>query len=209
MEKLQNLINNSFRKSIIESLKKGGIVVLPTDTAYALCVDSENQKAVKKIYKIKKRVLSNPLPVFVSSLKMANKYCEIDKKTNKFLQVFWPGPLTIVVSKKEKKLSFVSNKESVGIRMPANKDLLEIIEKFSKPITGTSANISGEKECYSIKSLLKQIPKEEIDLIFDNGELPSKKVSTIIKFENNKIIILREGAIKKKELEEVWKSLKG
>src|SRR3989338_7373109 len=83
----------------ISVLKKGGVVIVPTDTVYGFIADAGNKKAVKKIYKIKKRPKAKPLPVFVSSIKMARQLAEIDASQFKILRKYWPGKYTFILSK--------------------------------------------------------------------------------------------------------------
>lgn len=192
---------------IISLIKVGGVVVLPTDTAYGVCADATNKTAVKKVFQIKKRNSLNPIYVFVSDLKMAKKYGVFNKQAEEFAKKYWPGQLTIIVKKKNKKLDFVSNETTIGFRVPESKLLIKITQKFGKPITATSANLEGKSPAYNIKEFLDQINEnsEKPDLIFDVGQLPKTPVSTIIDLSTSKLQILREGAISK---EEVFSTLK-
>jgi len=196
-------INRSSLKEAVKVLEKGGVIVYPTDTAYSLGADACNKKAVDKIYQIKGRDFNKPLPVIVSSLKMVEEYCFLDERVLKLATRFWPGPLTMVLKKKKKPFLWdgIKIQNTLALRLPASDIALALVEELGRPIIATSANLSGQKECYEIKSLLKQFKSSPfsqlIDLILDAGKLPKIPVSTIIDLSKKEPLILREGPIKK------------
>ncbi|MDP4000898.1 MAG: L-threonylcarbamoyladenylate synthase [bacterium] len=189
----------------VEVLKKGGVVVYPTDTVYGLAVDVKNVKAVKKLYKLKGRKFSKPIHVIVPSSKWLNKIVKLDKPALKLMNKFFPGPLTVVLPLKAKEKSWQllsAGTKTMGIRMPANDLAISFVKKFGKPITTTSANISGKKSCYSIKEVKKQFKKDiDVDIYFlDGGRLRQRKPSTIVSIINNRVKIIRQGPIPKKQI---------
>jgi len=183
---------------LVNILNIGELAVIPTDTVYGLVADATNIKAIKRIYDIKKREKTKPLLILVSNLKMLQEYVEgISALEWKIIEKFWPGPLTIIFSKKKNLDNMLTaNKEEIAIRMPNNKELLELINKLNKPIIATSANISHQKTITSI-DLLEDSMKNELSYIYDGGYKEAIP-STIIKFENNKIIFIRDGLLSKK-----------
>lgn len=176
-------------KKAVSILKKGGLVIYPTETCYGLGADATSQKAVKKVYLIKKRPRNKPISIVVSDIKMFKKYAYISKKAEKLIKKYMPGPLTLVLKKKN--LPNVLSKNKIGIRIPNNKIALKLIKEFGKPITATSANLAGGSNPYTIKSALKQIKP---DYYIDAGKLPRRKPSTIYDVEKNRII--RKGSIR-------------
>jgi L-threonylcarbamoyladenylate synthase len=187
----------SIRKAV-EFLKEGKVIVYPTETSYALGCDATNDKACKRIFRIKKRSKEKKLPIIVANLKMAKEYAYFNKDALKLAKTFWPGPLTLLLKKKRKLSRFVGK----GIRISSNPIARELSKKLGKPIVATSANISGRENCYSIKEVLKQGIKA--DLYLDAGKLKKVKPSTIFDVEERKII--REGPISFKKIMKALKS---
>ncbi|XOA42624.1 MAG: L-threonylcarbamoyladenylate synthase [Candidatus Nealsonbacteria bacterium] len=186
----------------INIIKKGGVVVCPTDTVYGLIADAKNKNAVKKIFKIKKRVLKKPLPVFVKDLKMARSLADINRTQEKILKKVWPGKVTAVLKAKSTNLpiGILSKDKKIGLRMPRYKLLNLLLEKLNYPLAQTSANISRKKASTKIREIVKQFKKQKYqpDLILDAGNLKPSLSSTVIDLTNFKI--LRKGQIQKEEI---------
>jgi tRNA threonylcarbamoyl adenosine modification protein (Sua5/YciO/YrdC/YwlC family) len=182
----------------VKFLERGQVVVCPTDTVYGLLADATNDKAVEKIFEVKKRDKKKAIPVFINNIEMAKKMVKIDKDMERFLEEIWPGKITVALKKKEKsglsKLLF-GGKKTLGLRIPDYKLISRIIEKMDKPLTGTSANISGRTSSTKIKGILEQFEKQEIrpDLILDGGNLPESFPSTVVDFSGKKPKIVRRG----------------
>lgn len=176
----------------VQILSKGGIIVYPTETCYGLGADATNDEAVKKIIDLKKRDTGKKLSVAFSDIRMAKKYLVITKNAEKLIKEFMPGPLTLIVESKEQK--------RVGFRIPNNKFALKIIRKLGKPVTATSANISGEGEIYKIKDVIK-IFDGKVDAIIDGGDLKKTKPSTIFCVVEDRI--LRKGPISEKKIRDI------
>jgi L-threonylcarbamoyladenylate synthase len=173
---------NKIIEMAVEIIKKGGVIICPTDTIYGLICDATNEKAVKKIFQIKGRRTKKPIPIFVKDLKMAKKLAKIDKKQEKFLKSVWPGRVTAVLEKKGNFKIYGVDRKTIGLRIPDYKLINILLEKTNKPLTGTSANISGKPGSTKIKEILKQFKnkKYQPDLTIDAGNLPKSKPSKII-----------------------------
>ncbi len=182
-------------KELLKTLKEGKIAIIPTDTVYGLVGDATNESVIKKIYEVKKRDKNKPLLILVSDLEMLKNYIKsLNGLEEKIINKFWPGPLTILLSKNENvSNTLTSNKDSVGVRLPDKEDLRCLISKFGKPIIATSANITGKETITNVSELEPAI-KDNVDLIIDDGTINAIS-STIIKVQNNKIIFLREGLL--------------
>lgn len=182
-------------KEIIEEsvkvIKNGGIIIYPTETSYGIGADAMNVDAIKKIREIKGRAYDKPITVIVDSIETMEKYGKINKKVEKLVKKFMPGPLTIVVEKKN--LPNVLSQEGIGFRLSSHPVVMSINDIFKKPITARSANISGEGNIYDSKKLI-ELFDGKADLIIDYGEIPVVKPSTIIDMRNEPIII-REGPV--------------
>jgi L-threonylcarbamoyladenylate synthase len=184
---------------IVSLLKKGGVVVLPTDTAYGFSCDFKNKKAIQKIYNIKGRPEHKPFLFMASDLKMAEEFFVLSPEEKKLAKNHWPGPLSIILSTK-KGLAHRATAEGgkgVGVRVPDDNLCRKIIKKLGRPIVTTSANISGKETPYSIPEILKQFGNEDFaDLVVDAGKLKKVKPSTLIKIEKGKVVVLRQGPVK-------------
>lgn len=180
---------------IVDILKNDGVILIPTDTVYGLMCDATNVKAVDKIYQMKNRDYSKPMLILVSSKDMLKKYCkDINAVEEELIDKYFPGELTIILKKNELIPNLVTaGKDTVGVRIPDNKVLLDIMNKLGKPLVSTSANISNSVNITSINILDDRI-KNEVDYIYDGGYI-NNLPSTIVKVEDNKVVILREGKL--------------
>ncbi|MDH3313096.1 MAG: L-threonylcarbamoyladenylate synthase [Nitrosopumilus sp.] len=185
----------------LEIINRGGIAVYPTDTVYGIGCNPYNKEAVKKIYDIKSRDSSKSLPVLVYSVEIAKRIVFLDEFTEKIVEKFWPGPLTIIlklIDEKLKKSLFLNDR--IAIRVPNHKCTLEILKRCNF-LVGTSANISGHPSFTNPDECFRNIG--DYDIFVDGGTITSKAESTIIEIENRKIKILREGSLTEEEILEV------
>jgi L-threonylcarbamoyladenylate synthase len=177
-----------------EIIKNGGIVIFPTDTVYGIGCDPYNENAVKKIYKIKSREKIKSLPVLAYSLEIVKKITHIDPFTEKIIEKYWPGSLTLILELTDQKLKKSLNLDNkIAIRIPDSKCTLKLLEKCSL-LVGTSANISGNSSYTNPDECLKNI--KNYDVFLNGGTITSKGESTIIEIENEEIKIIREGVLK-------------
>ncbi|RLI64819.1 MAG: threonylcarbamoyl-AMP synthase [Candidatus Asgardarchaeum californiense] len=184
----------------IEALKNGKIVVYPTDTLYALGADIYNKDAIKKIFEIKRRPFNIPLPVAVSNSNEIERVAFVDVETKRFIKRFLPGPLTVILYKKDMDLDMVvGGLDKIAIRIPNNKIALELLSKFGGPLTATSANIHGKETPHVIKEIKMQFNKEDIAAYLDYGILAGEP-STIVDLTTEKPIIVRKGIITEEEI---------
>ncbi|MEE9594722.1 MAG: L-threonylcarbamoyladenylate synthase [Candidatus Hydrothermarchaeales archaeon] len=183
----------------ISVLRDGGLVVYPTDTLYGLGCDALNEEAIKKVFTIKKRPEDKPLSIAVSSIGMMEKYAYVTPLADFLAKKFLPGALTVILPKKNLPDILTSNKEDVAIRVPDNEVALKLIESLGRPITATSANLSGMEPPTTPNDAMRQI---DADLILDSGDLESKVPSTLVDL-TGKPRLLRAGKIKWKEIERV------
>lgn len=187
-------------------LQHGGVIVYPTDTVYGLGADVQNEEGLKRLFMIKKRPAHKPLPILVENVAMAKKYAFIDKYQERILEKVWPGAVTIILEKKQAVSSLISGgRETVGLRMPHSAFCISLIRELGGPITGTSANISGEAESNSLVPIMEQFTAHSRypDLIIDAGVLPESQPSTIIDCTTSKPKIIRIGPVSAKKLKEI------
>ncbi|MCK4455770.1 MAG: threonylcarbamoyl-AMP synthase [Thermoplasmata archaeon] len=182
------------------ALEEGELVVFPTETLYGLGGDPENGKAVERIYDIKGRPRSDPLPVAVSSLEEMEKIAEVGELARTLVDEFLPGPLTLVL-KKRRATSFrlISKGDTIGIRIPFQPLVVELAEEFG-PITATSANLHGGENPTSVEGAIDQLGTK-VDYYIDGGRVPLGVPSTVVDLSQNEIRILRVGAIPGERME--------
>ena len=179
-------------------IKRGGIVIFPTDTVYGIGCDPYNEKSVEKIYEIKSRDIAKPVPVLAYSIETASKICHIDKFTKKIAQKFWPGPLTIILKVTDENLKrTLKLKHKIAVRVPNHRCTLKLLEKCNF-LVGTSANISGSSPHTDPDECFENVQNQ--DIFINGGTIASKTVSTIIEIENEEIKIIREGSLTKEEI---------
>jgi len=168
---------------------------MPSDTLYALCAAAGDASAVHRVFEIKGRQEGRPLPLFVSDLAMAERIGVFDDGARLLAARFWPGPLTIVVTRQ---LEYVSEAlaggDTVGLRVPDSTIARAVIAGVDDAVTGTSANLSGGPDPVSAEEVRRQIG-ERLDMILDAGAAPIGVASTIVDCTGRDARILRAGAV--------------
>jgi tRNA threonylcarbamoyl adenosine modification protein (Sua5/YciO/YrdC/YwlC family) len=175
--------NSEIIQLTCNALDSGAVILFPFDTVYGLICDANNEKAVEKIFSIKKRSELKVLGLAASDMQMIEDVAVLTENQSDYILGKISGPYTFLV--KAKKATEISTKciknGIIGVRVPDCPLLLETIRSFGKPVAQTSANISGQSNCYSVDEFLMQYKSNnEIDLLIDAGELPQKNPSTII-----------------------------
>jgi L-threonylcarbamoyladenylate synthase len=190
-----------------EILIDGGVVLLPTDTAYGLAADAARDEAVQQVREMKGRDAAKALSVIVSGRPQAEAIAEFNPAATKLWDKFMPGPLTLVLPLSQGSGLKHGSEDTVGIRCPENDLDIRLAERFERPYTATSANRTGAPPAYRPDEFL-DAPKAAGDdpapmphLVIDAGELPMRPVSTVVEVLKTKAKVLREGAIPKSEIE--------
>lgn len=190
------------------ALKKGKSVVYPTDTTYGLAVDATSIKSIKKLYRIKGRDFNKPVHITVPSVGYGKKIADWNKLAVRLAKNFWPGPLTLILPLKIKDvgLRMLSvNTGTIGLRMPKNNIALDLAKNLGRPITATSANLSGRADCYSVGEIIRQFKNKKYrpDIVINAGKLPKNKPSTLVRAFDDIAKILRDGPVTKKQIDQV------
>ncbi len=197
------IIKNSFDgiKVAAEILNKNGVVAFPTETVYGLGANAFSQEAVNKVYKIKRRPSFNPLIIHVSSYDMAKEYGVFDDLAKKLTEEYWPGPLTIVVKRKNSDIveSATARLETIALRCPSNIIARDLIRELDKPIAAPSANISGRLTCTRPEDVSAKL-KSRIDALLDGGNAELGLESTVVDCSVERPCILRLGNITLEEI---------
>jgi len=184
-----------------DSIKKGGIVLFPTRCLYGIGVDPFNFEAVDRLFKIKQRSYSNPIPILVKDANDLNILVQHVPSTAKcIMDNFWPGQITIVFEAKSTiPVKITAGTGKIGIRLPEHPVAFSLVKEVNGPITGTSANISGKIGCSAISDLDIQLA-EKLDILLDAGPLKGGTGSTVIDVTTPFPTILREGYVSAKNI---------
>ncbi len=193
-------------ENINHILRRGGIVIFPTETVYGIGVDPFNREAVKKLYNIKKRDRKKPLTLHIATSSDIYKFSYVDEGFRPVIERFLPGPLTVIFPKKRNIPRYVvAGKKKVGFRFPKCPVTLEILKYYGYPIAATSVNISGKPPINDINEI-EALFEGKVDYIVKDVCELSKISSTVVDFTVKPFKLLREGEIGYKEIE---KALKG
>lgn len=193
----------------VEVLKEGGIIVYPTDTLYGLGVDMTNQKAVNKLLHIKRRSINSPISIMVDLISSMEEIIgPISPKKQALLKNILPGKFTILLKNKNEIISEKNhlwnllNQDKIGFRIPNHAVCHELSVQLKRPISSTSANISGQQSVFSIPEVISHFGNK-LDLILDAGPMKSNKGSTVIDLTKLPFMVFREGDISMRELSEM------
>lgn len=191
---------------IIESLLSGEVIIFPTDTVFGIGCIATNDKSIEKIYKLKGRDFNKSLLLNVASKSAIKKIAIIDNIAEKIIDKFMPGALSIICKGKENSnlSKYVVNNGNIGVRIPKNKILQNILKKVKIPIVSTSCNKSGKMPV--ISSIIAETIFPEIVILQETEKLLNQS-STIIDVSGKEIKFIREGAIKFKEIDKFLKSI--
>ena len=175
-------INKEEIRVVVDFLKAGKVVILPTDTVYGLVCDASKRAVIDRLFKIKKRPKAKPIPVFVKDSKKAKEIAEIKKDEEVFLKSVWPGKVTAILKRNKGYAVYGVEKDRIALRIPKYKLVDEVFKKINIPLAGTSANIADLKTVRNLKDIKEQFGKEkhQPDLVVYAGVLRAKKPSTII-----------------------------
>ncbi|MEZ4846468.1 MAG: L-threonylcarbamoyladenylate synthase [Bdellovibrionota bacterium] len=178
--------------SAIDYLDRGKIVIYPTETLYGMGVDAQNSEAIEYLFRIKKRAMNKPLPILLPSKKDLAQYCDdIPPTAQALIQAFWPGPLTIIL-KCDRFPKGISHNGTVGFKVSGHPLVQNLLLKYKRPITTTSANVSDKESPEDPMEFFRIFPKDSFVLIQEIK--PSKRgpSSTIVDCSAEGWKILRE-----------------
>ena len=180
---------------IVSVVDSGGLVITPTDTVYGIMGDSLDESVIRKVYSVKRRTFSKPLILLMSDVEMIKNYTsDISDVEWDLINHFLPGLVTIILKKNDLVNPLItSNSDYVGIRIPDNSELVEIIKKLGRPVISTSANIS-DRDVITRVDMISDELLSGIDYVYDGGEINSLS-STIIRVVDGKLVILRRGEL--------------
>ena len=180
----------------VSSLRRGGIVAFPTETYYGLAVDPDCALAVEKLFALKKRAADKPLLLLIEKIEQLDSVVQnVPRLYWPLIEKYWPGPLTLIfpaLASLSRRIT--GNTATVGIRISPHPIAQELVKRMGKPITATSANISGFPPARSAPEITKMFG-ESIDYIIDGGATEAQLCSTILGLRQGRLSIIRHGQI--------------
>lgn len=192
---------------IVEVLRKDGVIVYPTETFYGLGANGFSAKAIREVYRLKKRQALKPLSVVISDISMLDQVVsEIPPFFRPLISEFWPGPLTIILKASPEVPVELQGEGTIGVRLTGHKWVRSLVSQAHFPITATSANISGDKEISSPDNV-KELYVGKVDLIVDGGVTPGIVPSTVVDMSGGEPRLVREGGISSAQLKKFLPSL--
>ncbi len=177
-------------------MKQGGIVIFPTDTAFGIGCRMDNEKAVERLFKIKKRPQTQATPVLFDTMSRVEEYVlPYDASIRRLMKKYWPGALTIVIPCKTSKVPFLvrGGGKTLGVRIPDHNDPIQIIKGVGAPLLAPSANFHGENTPYIFGELDKRLIKL-VDFVVE-GKTYGSLSSTVVDCSGRPWKIIRQGAI--------------
>lgn len=179
-----------------EVLKRGGVVIFPTDTVYVIGCRMDNEKSIRRVYKIKERPKNQPTLVVVSSKgQLGNYTSEIPKAAKLLMEKYWPGPLTLILKCKKEKIPTVlrGGSDSLAFRLPKFAPLISLINKVGVPLLAPSANFRGELTPRKFSEIDPRFLKQA-DFVF-KAEGGLGQESTILDCTRDEYTIVRRGVL--------------
>jgi L-threonylcarbamoyladenylate synthase len=189
-------------KRAAECLLSGGLVAYPTESFYGLAVDSTNEKAIKRLFSVKKRRPDTPVLILIPSMDALDRFAKrIPSIAHRLVKEFWPGALTLIFEAGPRVSPLLTaDTGKIGIRLSSHPIATALAKGLGAPITGTSANISGRPACRNAQEIVSTFGRD-VDLILDGGETESETASTVLDITVHPPRILREGMIRRSRLE--------
>lgn len=194
-----------FKQNEIEEmaavLKQDGVISVPTDTVYGVCARMDSQKAEHNLREVKNRPAAKSFPLMCSDLEQIRTAAYVDERAEKVIKAFMPGPLTVILKKKENIPAYVNGgMETLAIRLAPSKAVKDLIEAVGCPLFMTSANQSGQPTCTSLEEIEVQCPL--LDGMME-GNVSFGEASTIVDCTKDELVILRKGPLSLEELNKV------
>jgi L-threonylcarbamoyladenylate synthase len=198
--KAQNKTAEGYPEAIA-ALRRGDVIVFPTETLYGLGADALNSQAVEQVFQLKGRDPVNPIPVLVADREMLHAVvADVPKAAQKLIRQFWPGPLTLVLpARKEIPKPLCNPSGGVGVRISSQAIATRLVNALGRPLTATSANPSGKEPARTVPEA-KTYFGDQIEVFVDGGKLTAKTGSTVVKVMGDTIKIIRQGELNAAEL---------
>jgi tRNA threonylcarbamoyl adenosine modification protein (Sua5/YciO/YrdC/YwlC family) len=180
----------------VEVLRRGGVIIYPTDTVYGIGCSINDTRAIERVYQIRNQDRNKPFSFICSDLSHIAEYAKVSNSAYRLMKQLIPGPYTFILPAsrlKQLPKSLISTRKTVGIRVPQNNICRDIIKELGHPILSASVTGDHKGDIISDPELIKREFEEQVDLILDGGN-SLKEFSTVLDVTNEQPIVVREGA---------------
>jgi L-threonylcarbamoyladenylate synthase len=193
-------------KRAAESILSGGVVAIPTESFYGLAVNPTDVRAIKRLFDAKKRRGDQPILLLIPSVEHLDQYViHVPHIAHQLMNEFWPGGLTLIFEAKPSlPRELTAGTGKIGVRLSSHPIPTALAQAVGTPITGTSANISGQPACSSAKEVFRGLG-DKVDLILDGGETAGGKGSTVLDVTMDPPVVVREGMVSRELIEKCLK----
>jgi L-threonylcarbamoyladenylate synthase len=183
-------------------IRSGGVVAFPTESFYGLGVSAWHEKAIQRLFAIKEREENQPILLLIPTRSLLNQYViRIPDIATQIMEQFWPGGLTLIFeANPDLPHLLTSGTGKIGLRISSHPVAAALVKAVGAPITGTSANISGQAACSSAEAVRHSLGRS-VDFVLDGGDTKGGKGSTVLDITVDPPAILREGMVTRKQLE--------
>jgi L-threonylcarbamoyladenylate synthase len=186
----------------INTLENGGLVAFPTDTVYGLAAPAFSEESIERLYVVKGRNHTKAIALLLGSSQQLDQISvNLSPEARKLAQMFWPGPLTIIVPRHPNLPEVLAPTPTIGVRVPDHPAALTLMAQTG-PLAVTSANLSGDKNASTAKEVFRQL-KGRVHLILDGGQTPGGVPSTVVDCTTPELKVLRPGPLSLKNLTSV------
>jgi L-threonylcarbamoyladenylate synthase len=187
-------------------INSGGVVAIPTESFYGLAVNPTDIRAIHRLFDVKKRRGDQPILILIPSVANLDQYViHVPEIARQLMNDFWPGALTLIFEAKPNiPQELMAGTGKIGVRLSSHPVPTALAQAVDGPITGTSANISGQPACCSAKEVLQNLG-EEVDLILDGGETAGGKGSTVLDVSVDPPVLVREGMVSRERIRKCLK----
>lgn len=191
----------------VQVIESGGVVAFPTETFYGLAVDPENVASVQKLFKLKGRNLDKAIPLIAADVaQVESRIASLSVDELRLANCFWPGPLALVIRASEN-LAWNLHAGTVAVRVPGHTMARMLVNQVGRPVTATSANISGALPASSADEVYETLGSA-LDLILDGGPTPGGIASTIVRVDQSGPVLIRAGVLPWERVLEFFSSVK-
>lgn len=186
-------------------LAYGGLVAYPTRCLYGLGADALNADAVDRVYRVKQRPVDKPLSILIPDRQELDEWTTgITPSARWLMERFWPGKVTFIVpASRRLPRQLLGNADSIGVRLPAHGVAAALVKAFGRPLTATSANLSGRPGCRRIAEFAPEMVRQ-LDLILDAGTLEGGAGSTVVDLTGDAPAVVREGVVSAEQIASAW-----
>lgn len=191
----------------LEALRRGEVIVFPTETFYGLGADALDPGAVERVVRLKGRQSESPIAVIVADVAMLKEIVtDVSPIAARLIEIFWPGPLTLVLPARAGLPGPLLNRDGgIGVRISSHPLAASLAQELGRPLTATSANPTGKEPARTVQEARSYF-SDRLEFFLDGGRLEGREGSTVAGVARDQLKIIREGAIR---AEELWTALAG